>query len=153
MGIVKVLPDVEEWLDAEADSWSTISDPDYVALVRRWRDSFWSAIKAERPSLRGHQAIHAVGERLPADVWLLSGIQVPELANMGGQGAAGYQVAGLRSMKRELANRFELVVAPSDLSWTCVFSHEGNDLVWECFFELTAEARSHRKEPRDVANH
>jgi hypothetical protein len=40
MGILRVLPAIDEWLDAEAESWSPISDRDYVALVRQWRDDY-----------------------------------------------------------------------------------------------------------------
>jgi len=52
----------------------------------------------------------------------------------------GYQAVGLRSLRRELANRLELVAVASDLSWSCVFSHEAGAWVWECFYEQTPEA-------------
>src|SRR5262245_20513778 len=122
MGIVRALPDVEDWLSAEAESLSLISDRDYVALVRRWREGFVPLIAAATPSSQGNRAMQAIAERLPADVWLFSGVQVPELANTGGRGAMGYQAVGLRSLRRELANRLELVAVASDLSWSCVFS-------------------------------
>jgi hypothetical protein len=137
MGIVRVLPDVEDWLAAEADSWSPISDRDYVALVRRWRISFLPLIASGTPSFQGNRAMQVLAERLPADVWLFSGVRVPKLANTGGRGAAGYQAVGLRSLRRELANRLELVAVASELSWSCVFSHEAGAWVWECLYERT----------------
>jgi hypothetical protein len=139
MGIVRVLPDVEDWLGAEAESWSPISDREYVALVRRWRDGFLPLIGAATPSFQGNRAMQAITERLPADVGLFSGVQVPELANTGGRGAAGYQAVGLRSIRRELANELELVAVAGDLSWSCVFSHEAGAWVWECLYERSPE--------------
>ena len=137
MGIVRVLPDVEDWLDAEAESWAPLSDRDYVAIVRQWRDDFSPLIAAGAPCFQGNRAMQAIAERLPADVWLFSGVQVSELANTGGLGAAGYQAAGLRNIRRELANRFEMVTAVADLSWSCVFSHVAGAFVWECLYERT----------------
>lgn len=101
MGIVRGLPDVEDWLDAEAESWSPVSDRDYAALVRRWRESFLPLIAAGVPSSQGNRAMQAIAERLPADVWVFSGVQVPELQNTGGLGATGYDVAGLQGVPRE----------------------------------------------------
>src|SRR6516162_9057902 len=123
MAIVRVLPDAEDWLDADAESWSALPDREYVALVRRWRDGFLPLIAAGAPSSQGNRAMQAIADRLPADVWLFSGVRVPELENTGGRAAAGYRAAGLRGMRRELANRLELVAVAADLSWSCVFSH------------------------------
>jgi hypothetical protein len=144
MGIVRALPDVEEWLDSEANSWSPLSDRAYVALVQQWRDTFLTSVMAETPSLHGVRAMQAIAERLTADIWVLSGIRIPQLANMGGQGPAGYDVAGLRSVPREMANHLELVVAARDLSWSCVFSHEAGSSVWECLFERRPQAQPGR---------
>ena len=137
MAIVRVLPDAEDWLDADAESWSALPDREYVALVRRWRDGFLPLIAAGAPSSQGNRAMQAIADRLPADVWLFSGVRVPELENTGGRAAAGYRAAGLRGMRRELANRLELVAVAADLSWSCVFSHEAGAWVWECLYEQT----------------
>ncbi len=134
MGIVRVLPDVEDWLTAEAESWTFLSDRDYIDLIRRWRVEFLPLI-AFGPSFRGERALQIVAERLPADVYLFSGVEVPELANTGGRWAAGYRAVGLRSLWRKLANQRELVIAAGDLSWSCVFSHEAGAWVWECLYE------------------
>ncbi len=135
MGIVRVLPKVEDWLNAEAESWSMLSDRDYIGLVRQWRAGFLPLITVGTPTFQGNRAMQVLEKRLPAEVWVLSGLQVPELANTGGQGAAGYQAAGLRSVKRELANQLELILAAGDLSWSCVFSHEAGAFVWEGLYE------------------
>src|SRR5438067_2078624 len=111
MGIMRALPDVEDWLDAEAESWSPIPDRDYVALVRRWRQDFLPRIAAAPRRFQGDGAMQAIAERLPGDVWLFSGVQVPELANTGGPGATGYHAVGLRNVRRDLANGWELIVA------------------------------------------
>jgi hypothetical protein len=138
MGIMRVLPAAEEWLEAETESWSPISDQDYVALVCQWRGDFLPLIAAGTYSFQGERAMQAIVERLPADVWVFSGVQVPELANTGGLGATGYQVVGLRKIQRELANRLELIITARDLSWSCVFSHEAGAIVWESLYEREA---------------
>ncbi|MCE9557232.1 MAG: hypothetical protein K8T91_28115 [Planctomycetes bacterium] len=141
MGIVRVLPCVEDWLNAEAESWSPLPDRDYVELVRRWREGFLPLIAAGTASFTGNRAMQVIAERLPADVWLFSGVQVPKLANTGGLGAAGYHATGLRNMRRELANQLELIAAVSNLSWSCVFSHEAGAFVWECLYELSPQVK------------
>jgi hypothetical protein len=140
MGIVRALPELEAWLDADASSWSTLSDREYKALVRRWSECFSQLIAADTSCLQGHRAIQALEARLPADVVLLSGIQVPQLANMGGRGAAAYTATGLCSLRRDLANRMELVLASDDLAWSCVFSHEAGAFVWEHLYERGPDA-------------
>ena len=140
MGIVRVLPDVEDWLDADAESWSALPDREYAALVRRWRGGFLPLIAVGAPSSQGNRAMQVIADRLPADVWLFSGVQVPGLQNTGGGGAAGYRAAGLRGMCRELANRLELVAVAADFSWSCVFSHEAGYHVWEELYERSPEA-------------
>jgi hypothetical protein len=140
MGIVRALPELEEWLDADASSWSSLTDREYKALARRWSECFSPLIASETPCLQGLRAVQALEARLPTDVVLLSGIQVPRLANMGGRGAAAYMAIGLRSLHRELANRMELVLASDDLAWSCVFSHEAGAFVWEHLYECGPDA-------------
>ncbi len=134
MGIVRALPDVEDWLTAEAESWSLLSDRDYIDLVRRWRVEFLPLI-AFGPSFRGERAMQILAKRLLADVYLFSGVEVLELSNTGGRWAAGYRAVGLPSLWRKLANQRELVVVAGDLSWSCVFSHEAGYWVSECLYE------------------
>ena len=131
MSIMNVFPAIEKWLDADAESWSPLSDQDYVALVRQWRNDYMPLIAGGEYVFQAGRAIHAFEGRLPTNVWLFSGVHVPELANMGGSGAAGYQAVKLRSLRRELASELELIVVACDLSWSCVFSHE----TWEQLYE------------------
>ena len=74
MGILRVLPAIEEWLDAEAESWSPISDRDYVALVRQWRDEYLRLIVGGTHTYQGERAIQA-GQLVKvyslAGLWLL----------------------------------------------------------------------------------
>jgi hypothetical protein len=135
MGVVLALPDLENWLDAEAESWSALADKDYAALVRQWCEEFLPLVAAGTHSSRGNRAMAAIAARLPADVCLFNGLQVPELMNAGGRGPAGYRVTGLRHVRRELANQLELIVVANDLSWSCVFSHEAGAFAWESFYE------------------
>jgi hypothetical protein len=134
--IVRELPELEDWLSGQAESWSAICDHDYAALVRRWRGLFLPLVASAARTAQGARAMQALAKRLPADVWLFSGVAVPQVANLGGVGAAGYRAAGLKSLHRELANRLELIVAADDLSWTCVFSHEAGAFTWECLYEI-----------------
>jgi hypothetical protein len=79
--------------------------------------------------------MHSVADRLPADVYLFSGLLVPRLANMGGCGPAGYRANKLRNVCKDLANRSELILVSSDLGWSCVFSHEAGAFVNEHLYE------------------
>ncbi len=135
MGIVRVLPDLEEWLDADADSWSALPDREYKALVRRWSETFLPLIAANAHRSQGYHAMLSLETRLPADVFLFSGFGIPQLDNTGGRGPAGYHANGLRNIRRDMANRMELIVASDDLAWSCVFSHEAGAHVWECLYE------------------
>src|SRR4051812_43646314 len=119
MGIVAAIPDLEAWLDADADSWSVLDDREYRSLVRRWSEDFMPLVESGAPCLRGHHATLALEGRLPAAVNLLSGFRVARFANMGGRGPSGYRAAALRRLNRDLANRLELIVAPDDLTWSC----------------------------------
>jgi hypothetical protein len=138
MGILRVLPAIDEWLNADADSWSPISDQEYVTLVSQWREEYLPLISARSHSFQGERAMQAIAARLPSDVLLFSGVKVPELQNTGGRGAAAYRAAGLRSVERKMANRLELILAAHDLSWTCVFSHEAGAFVWESLYQRVA---------------
>ena len=138
MSIVRTLPDVEAWLDADADSWSSHSDREYKAVVRRWFESFARIVQAGDSRFVGNRAILSLDARLPADVHVFSGVRVPQLANMGGLGASAYQVSGLRRVPRDTANRFELIVVSVDFDWSCVFSHEAGAFVWEHLYERGA---------------
>jgi hypothetical protein len=40
LGIVRILPRLEAWLDDYADSWAPLADRDYKTLVRRWSSLF-----------------------------------------------------------------------------------------------------------------
>jgi hypothetical protein len=82
-------------------------------------------------------AIRRSQARLPCDAVLFNGVRVPRLANQGGgKRPSAYRAFRLRSIDRKLANRLELIAAPVDLSWCCVFSHEAGSFVWEQLFDL-----------------
>jgi hypothetical protein len=131
LAIVRSVEEIEDWLDAEAAAWSPISDPEYKAIRRGWQEHF-GVLAASVPGwLHGHRALAWLREQLPADVLLFNGVLIPRLANMGGGPTTGYQARGLRHIRRNLANQYELIVVSADFSWTCVFSHEAESLVWE----------------------
>ncbi len=135
MGIVRAIPDLEAWLDNDADMWSPLSDPEYKALVRRWSEGFGSLVATGARRLQGSRAMLSLQTRLPADVYVLSGLSIPQLANLGGLGPAAFRASGLRSVPRDLANRLELIIASQTFAWSCVFSHEAGAFVWEQLYE------------------
>ncbi len=139
MGIVRAMPDLQAWLDANADSWSSLADREYKALVRRWSDVFSPLVAAGDARLHGRRAMTSLEERLPASVFVVSGLRVPRFANTGGYGAAAYE-AELRHAPRDSANHMELVLISIDFSWSCIFSHEAGTLVWEQLYECEGNA-------------
>lgn len=138
LGIVRILPRLEAWLDDYADSWAPLADRDYKTLVRRWSSLFGSLIDADAAAFRGSRAISSLESRLPGEVFLFSGVQVPGLSNTGGLGAAAYRAVGLRALSSDLANSLELIAVAVDFSWCCVFSHEAGSWVWEQMYEREA---------------
>ena len=60
MGVLRVLPAIDEWLDADAESWSPIFDRDYVTLVRQWRDEYLPLIAEGSHSFQGVRAMQAI---------------------------------------------------------------------------------------------
>ncbi len=144
MGIVQTMPELEAWLDANANSWSSLADQGYKALVRRWSEVFLPLVAAGGARLQGSRAMLSLEERLPADVFVVSGLQVPRFANTGGYGTAAYE-AELRCAPRDFANHLELVMISADFSWSCIFSHEAGTSVWEQLYEFEANANTVEK--------
>jgi hypothetical protein len=136
VGFVQALCSLEDWLDGQAASWHQLSDSEYTALVRRWSSLFDALIEAGASSRRGNRAFEELRARLPCDAVLFSGVRIPRLANMGGRGPSAYRAIELRSVDRMLVNDLELIVAPIDLAWCCIFSHEAGSLAWEELFDL-----------------
>lgn len=137
MGVARTMPDLELWLDVHATAWSILVDREYKDLVRRWTTVFSPLVASGAQCLQGSRAILSLEARLPAQVYLLSGIEVPQLANMGGQGPTAYRVNGLRGMSRDLANRLELILVAADFAWSWVFSHEAGAFEWEQMYEAS----------------
>ncbi|WP_165220009.1 hypothetical protein [Aquisphaera insulae] len=135
MGILRSIPDVEAWLDADANEWTSLDDREYKAVVRRWSDVFLPRLEAGSQLLWGEKAILDVESRLPAAVVILSGTRIRSLANLGGCGAAVYRAAGLRQIDRDLANARELILTSEDLTWCCVFTHEAGAFSSECLIK------------------
>jgi hypothetical protein len=135
MGIVRAMPDLERWLDGDADSWSALSDPEYKALVRRWSDAFGALVAARAKCLKGGWAMASLRARLPADVYVLSGLPVRQVMNTGGAGPAAFLARGLRNVPPDLANQRELIVASEDFAWSCIFTHEAGMWGWEQLYE------------------
>lgn len=113
-------------------------DQEYVAIARSWREHYLTLIQGAKYSQLGERAIQAVAESLPCDVYVFSGLLLPELANTGGLGAGGYDVVGLKNIHRNLFNRLELIAVSRDLSWSCVFSHEAGAFVAGSLYEYVA---------------
>ena len=132
MGIVRALPELEAWLDADASSWSSLPDPGIQGAR-----SVAGPSASHRSSPRAPPASKAIGRfnlsnlGSPPTSSCSAAFRCARLANMGGRGAAAYAATGLRGLRRDLANRMELVLASDDLAWSCVFSHEAGAFVWE----------------------
>ena len=136
MGIVRALADIEAWLDVDASHWTSLSDREYKALVCRWSQFFSPLIAADRYQCQGRQAILSLESRLPSDVFLFNGLQVPQLANLGGRGApAAYQANGLQRLRRGLANSKEFIIVADDFAWSCVFTHEAGGCASERMYD------------------
>jgi hypothetical protein len=128
-------PQLEAWLADHVDSWFMLAKHEYPALVDRWSALFWPMIAAGNVTHHGHRAIMVLESRLPCDIFLFNGVQIPQVMNLGGRGRAAYRAVGLCALDRKLANQLELIAAPVDLSWCCVFTHEAGGYGWEQLYE------------------
>lgn len=124
MGIVLSLPRLERWLQEHAGNWHMLSDDQYKRLVADWSHRYRLPVARRHRHLSGSRALDAFVRRLPSDVLLFSGITVPEVANMGGPGAAGYRADALAALDVGMARSLELIIAKTDLSWCLLLSHE-----------------------------
>jgi hypothetical protein len=136
MSILRAIPDIESWLDNDAESWCAVSDAEYKALVRRWSETFAPLVAADAKCTKGGRAMVSLEARFPTDLTVISGLQVPELCNTGGRGPAAFRAQALMRVERNWANRMELILVADDFSWACVFSHEAGAFVWEQFYVL-----------------
>ena len=130
--IVSRSPAIEEWLDASADGWSVVSDVDYRALVRRWRERFGGHLRAPFATQSPH-ALEGFSALLPATIVLFSGCSVPEAAATGGSFAHAYRATGLRSVDEELAHSLDLILLDEDFAFCCVCTHESGSLSYPIF--------------------
>jgi hypothetical protein len=73
--------------------------------------------------------------RLPADVFVLSGVRVSQVQNSGGLGRAGYQVMALREAPED--NSWEPIIIAQDFAWACIFTHEAGVYSEERFYDRT----------------
>lgn len=62
---------------------------------------------------------------------LFSGVNVPEVANLGGSCACAYSARALTSLNHGLLRRNELITCAPDLSWSCLYSHETGSMFHE----------------------
>ena len=134
MGFVRRSLRLEGWLDDHSESWSLLSDREYKALVKSWSTLFIPLIESGKRSFEGYFAIEAFGKHIPADVYLFSGIRIPQLLN-NGLVAFAYRTDQLCELDRDLANCLDLVVVNSNMAWSCVYSHEAGSWVWEQFYD------------------
>jgi hypothetical protein len=140
MGFLRTIPAIKNWLDESAESWTSLSDPEYAALVRRWRDAFLERTHNSSTSLQGAKAMAFLDARLPADLLVISGLRIDSLCNAGGCGPAGYQARGVRSVPRDFANEMELIIVSADFSWSCVYSHEADAFFRETLYFVSDDS-------------
>jgi hypothetical protein len=144
MGRVWNLPQLESWLIEHADSWFLLPHDEYASLIDQWSALFQPLIRAGNVAHKGHQAIMVVESSLPCDTFLFNGVQIPQVANLGGRGRAAYRALGLRALDRDLANRLELVAVAVNFSWCCVFAHEAGAFAWEQLYQPARHGRYFR---------
>jgi hypothetical protein len=136
MGLIRASYALEDCLRDHAAHWQSLRDSEYAELVQKWRSVFNPIIEAAAALRRRDRAMKELQARLPCDAVRFNGVYVPRLAIFGQRRPSGYRACGLRSLDRKLANRLDLIVAPVDLSWCCVLSHEAYSFVSEELFDL-----------------
>jgi hypothetical protein len=124
MGFTRSLPELEASLDAQSQGWQALDDGCYKRAVDNWNAAFREPIEQRQQHQTGVQALEEFRSRLPSDVLFLSGIRIPDVANLGGRGAAAYSATALTGLDLDMARMLELVVVAQHFSWCLLLSHE-----------------------------
>ena len=124
MGIVKALPTLEAWMESRGLAWKLLSDREYRTCRSSWSNTFQQRIERRWQHVQGTRAILDFESELPCSVFLICGISIPEVGNLGGPCASGYRIDNCHSLNVELCSSLELVVIDTDYRWCILLSHE-----------------------------
>ena len=124
MGIVKALPTLEAWVESRGLAWARLSDREYRSCLGSWSNTFQHRIERRWQHVKGARAILDFESELPCSVFLICGVSIPEVANLGGSCASGYRIDNCDSLDLSLCSSLELVVISSDFRWSLLLSHE-----------------------------
>jgi hypothetical protein len=124
MGTVKPFPTLEAWMESRGQAWSLLSDREYRSCRSSWSNTFQHRIERRWQHVKGDRGILDFESELPSSVFLICGISIPEVGNLGGPCASGYRIDSCDSLDLGLCSSLELVVIDPDYRWCLLLSHE-----------------------------
>ena len=111
-------------MESRGLSWMLLSDSEYRICRISWSNTFQQRIERRWQHAQGIRAILDFKSELPCSVFLICGVSIPEVANLGGPCASGYRIDNCDSLDLGPCSSLELVVIDSDYRWCLLLSHE-----------------------------
>lgn len=126
MSALSALAELEAWLQAAASGARALAPGEYQDLVAGWQSLFEPLLEA-RDRRTGAKAEAGIRALLPRDVFVFSipGYRyLPAATKAQRDRRFGFYVSQLRTIDFDVANRMDAILADSELTFTCLCTHE-----------------------------
>ena len=115
-------PELEHWLAGCSSTFRLLSDREYHAAVREWREAFAHRLAATPH--HGDAAADQLDLRLPATVFLFNGLAVAQVSSGSTSKPSAYAVAELAELQPQLVNQGDFILVDTSFTFTYVGTHE-----------------------------
>ena len=126
MSASSALAELGAWFQEAASGARALDPHEYKNLVAGWQSEFEPLLEV-RNCRTGARAEAGVRALLPRDVFVFSmpGYRyLPAATNAQRDPRFGFYVSQLRTIDFDLANRMDAILADSELTFTCLCTHE-----------------------------
>lgn len=130
MSAFSALVELEAWFQASASGFRALDAREYQELLANWQAEFEPLLEA-RDRRRGAKAEAGVRALLPRDVFVFSipGYRyLPAATNSHRDPRFAFYVSQLKMIDFGIANRMDAIVVDSELTFTCLCTHEAGAL-------------------------
>jgi hypothetical protein len=138
MGIVKRKIELENYLDSIGVKWYSLSDKEYIHLVREIKKIIDS--EENYLLLHGDRAYLEFENRLPFSGYIYSipGHPLLSIYNGADEITIAYRAMNIRSLDRQKINSIECLFSDCDLNYAILFNHEWDSMCPEMLIKKNA---------------